>query len=265
MITGQERICNLIDRLNLDTFPRSLMLVGPIGSGKHLICDYIASKFNLTIFDITKELELETIEEIYQRVQPYLYLIKINELSVKEENLILKFLEEPLKNSYIILLAETDLGILPTVLNRCQLWYLQNYKKEFLQTFLTVDNPLILDIAVTPGQVKNLCSSPFNEMVELADKIIDKIEIASLPNTLTLSNKLAWKDEKDKYEVRVFLLILLSRITIKWKFINDLRYVSAYQLTYQLHQNMLIKNVDGKALFEQYLINLRTLMRGSIL
>ena len=115
MVTGQEKICNQIDKLTLDSFPRSLMLVGSKGAGKHLIVDYIANKFNLQVIDITTTLDQDSIEELYNRVEPYLYIIQANELSVKEENTILKFVEEPLKNSYIILLAETAIGILPTI------------------------------------------------------------------------------------------------------------------------------------------------------
>ena len=104
MIKGQEKICNRIDSLTLDQFPRSLMLVGAKGSGKHLLVDYISHKFNLTTIDITTTLDQESIEELYNRAEPYLYIIRTNQISVKEENAILKFLEEPLKNSYIILL-----------------------------------------------------------------------------------------------------------------------------------------------------------------
>ena len=102
MILGQEKICNQIDKLTLDSFPRSLMLVGPKGAGKHLIVDYVSKKFNLQVIDITTTLDQESIEDLYNRVEPYLYIIRANELTVKEENTILKFLEEPLKNSYIV-------------------------------------------------------------------------------------------------------------------------------------------------------------------
>lgn len=265
MIVGQEKISNLINTAQLDTFPRTLMLVGPIGSGKHLICNTIANKFGLTTFDITETLSQESIEEIYERVQPYLYLIRINDISIKEENAILKFLEEPLKNSYIILLAETDLGILQTILNRCQIWYLQQYTKSFLQSFLPEGaNPSILDVATTPGQVTLLSQYNFEEMVELADKIIDKIHMASIPNTLTLSNRLAFKNEKDKFNVKLFIDILMYRIMLRWKTILDIRYVEAYSLTNTLYKNMYIKNADQKLLFEKYLIELRAIMKGCL-
>lgn len=263
MIIGQEKICSLIDNTSLDDFPRSLMLVGARGGGKHLLCNYIASRFNLTVIDLTDTLDLETIEEIYNRVEPYLYLIRINEISVKEENLILKFLEEPLKNSFIVLIAETDMGILQTIINRCQIWYLQNYKREYLKTFLKTDNELVLEIAQTPGQVMELSECPFSEFIELADKIIDKISVASISNTLTLSNKLGFKQETNKLDGKLFVDILIFRLKERLKLVSDMRYYHAYNLTSSLRKNLGIRNLDYCALFEKYLIDLREIMKGT--
>ena len=262
MVLGQEKICSQIDSATLDSFPRSLMLVGAKGSGKHLIVDYIATKFNLTVRDITTTLDLETIEELYNRVEPYLYIINANDISVKEENTILKFLEEPLKNSYIVLLAETEVGLLNTILNRCQIWYLQNYTKAQLASFLTTDNTYVLDIATTPGQVIALSNIPFNDMLLLADKIIDKINQASVANTLTLSNKINFKTDTNKYDVKLFTDILMHRFVERYKTSVDNRYSAAYMLTTELKKKLVVKNLDYKALFEKYLVELRMIMRG---
>lgn len=262
MIIGQEKICGFIDNSTLDDFPRSLMIVGPRGGGKHLICDYISKKFNLSTVDLTDSLDLETIEEIYNRVEPYLYIIRANEISVKEENTILKFLEEPLKNSFIVLIAETDMGILQTILNRCQIWHLQNYTKEYLSTFVTNGNSYILEIAQTPGQVIELCNINFNDMVDLADKIIDKISVASITNTLTLSGKIGFKSDSDKLDVKLFVDVLLSRFVTRCRRKTDSCFVNGYNLTNELQRNLHIKNLDYKSLFEKYLIDLRTVMKG---
>lgn len=261
MIKGQEKICSRIDSLTLDSFPRSLMLVGAKGGGKHLIVEYVSKKFNLQVIDITETLDQESIEELYNRVEPYLYLIRANELSVKEENTILKFIEEPLKNSYIVLIAETDIGLLQTIINRCQIWYLQNYTKDFLRTFVTT-NDYVLQIANTPGQVISLCNTSFEDMLQLADKIIDKINIASVANTLTLSSKIAFKNETDKYDVKLFVDILLQRLVESCKQSSDPRYSTAYLLTSELKKKLNVKSLDYKALFEGYLVNLRSVMRG---
>ena len=265
MIIGQEKICNLIDNSTLDNFPRSLMLVGGKGSGKHLICNYIAEKFDLVSVDLTDTLDLETIEEIYNRGEPYIYDIRINEISVKEENTILKFLEEPLKNSFIVLTAETDNGILQTILNRCQIWYLQNYKRDYLKSFLTTGNEFILDIAQTPGQVMELNECSFDGMIELADKIIDKISIASISNTLTISNKIGFKNEKDTFDGKLFIDVLICRLRDRWINCSDTKIVDAYQLTNDLKKQLSIKNLDYKSLFEKYLIELRHLMKGALI
>ena len=263
MIKGQERICKKIDSLSLDTFPRSLMLVGEHGSGKHMIVDYISKKFDLTVLDITTQLSQEYIEELYNRVEPYIYIIRANDLSVKEENVILKFIEEPLKNSYIVLIAETEVGLLDTIINRCQIWYLQNYSRNTLKDFITNGNDYILNIASTPGKVIELCNVPVDDMIALADKIIDKINIASVANTLTLSNKINFKEESDKFEVKIFTDILLQRVVERARSSTDSKYITAYMLTSDLRKKILIKNLDHKALFEKYLIDLRTLMRGA--
>lgn len=262
MIVGQEKICNKIDGLNMDTFPRSLMLVGARGSGKHLIADTIAKKFNLRQLDLTTVLSSETLEQCNNRVNPYLYLIRINEISVQAENVILKFLEEPLKNSFILLLAETDNGILKTILNRCQVWYLQPYNRDYLQQFVACDNPYILDIAQTPGQVLELNNSKLTDMVNLADKILDYIHVANISNTLTLTKHLKFKDDTSGFDEKLFSKVMSQRIYSRWINGADARYVNAYKLTNQWKNNIINKSIDHKCVFEKYLLDLRRIMRG---
>ena len=265
MVIGQEKISKKIQQSTLDTFPRALMLVGEKGAGKHMLCAYACAYLGITSEDITDELSLEKIEEITQRVEPFMYIIRINDVSVKEENLILKFLEEPTKNAFIVLLADTENGVLQTVLNRCSIWHLQYYTKEVLKTFTTSKDDLrVLDIARTPGMVLQLCSHPFGEMLDLANKIINKIEVAVLPNALSLTNKMAFKNEKDKYDIDLFIEVLTSTISIRCREVNDKRLYDAYTLTSSLGRDIRVPNVDKKPLFDRYLIELREIMKGSI-
>lgn len=264
MIVGQEKICTKIDQLTLDSFPRTLMLVGPYGSGKHLIVEYIAKKFNLTVRDITTTLTLEVIEELSERVEPYLYIIETAQLNVKQENTILKFLEEPLKNSYIVLLAETTNGLLPTIVNRCQSWQLQNYTQDTLRSFLTNNNIDVLTVATTPGQVIEFCNIDFSGVIALAEKIITHIEIANIANTLTLTNKVSVKEEQGKHQLKHLVAILQQRFVEHYKQTNDVRYSQGYLLTNDLYKRLTVKNLDYKALFDKYLIQLRKVMRGEL-
>ena len=151
MIKGQDKLIQKIYNLNLDTFPRTLMLLGEEGSGKHSIVSIISDHLNLPIDDITESISLEKLNEIELRIEPHIYILSVNSISLKEENTILKFLEEPLKNSFIILLANGKDGLLPTILNRCQVWPLEKYKKVLLKELFPEASDDILDICNTPG------------------------------------------------------------------------------------------------------------------
>ena len=258
-IIGQDKILDSIRELNLDTFPRSVMLVGPEGSGKHSISCFIARHLGLTLEDISDKLTLETIEDITTRVEPSVYLIDTKNITVKEQNTILKFVEEPLKNAYIIIITESKNRLLDTVLNRCLIWTLANYSKSTLEMFLnnvTQDSELILEIANTPGQVIKYRDAQLKEYVELAKKIINFIDVASVPNTLTLVDKLQYKEEKDKLNADIFFSVLLHE---SWQAVKDCTKLYAdrlYIITDQLKNDLLIANIDKKTLFENYLIRL---------
>ena len=109
-ILGQDKILKFIDRHTLTTLPRTIMLEGLSGSGKHIICNHLAEKFGLVLEDISESLTYEKIEEITLRVEPVIYIINAEKLTTRTENTILKFLEEPLKNAFVVILT-TKAGV----------------------------------------------------------------------------------------------------------------------------------------------------------
>jgi predicted RNA-binding protein len=257
MIIGQERICHHIDSCGIDNFPRTLLLLGGYGSGKHLLTEYIANKFNLEIEDISDNLTLETIDNITHRVYPKIYVIDSKKLTIKNENVILKFLEEPLKNSFVVVLCEHKSSIIPTVWNRCQVWELEAYEQDFLNTFTQDKNEYLLRVANTPGKIVEYQHFPLKDMFDLAYKIFNSIKKANFANVLTISRFIAFKNEKDKFDFNLFLDILL--IVCKEMYWNQQITDKIYWLTNDLNNNKYIFNIDKKSLFEHYLIELKLL------
>ena len=139
-ILGQEELCEKIDSTTIDSFPKSTLLIGKLGSGKHLLSSYIAQHLNLPLLDITEQLSNELITDIYLQIEPKIYLLDMSKLSVMQSNSILKLVEEPLKNSIVILLGESDSQIIPTILNRCSIWRLKPYSREQLKEFVLSQN-----------------------------------------------------------------------------------------------------------------------------
>jgi len=259
---GQDKLITQIDNLSLDTFPRTLMLIGEYGSGKHTLCNYISKKLKLNILDITDNISLETITEIQETVEPSIYIINGDKISVKEENCILKFLEEPLKNSFIIYLCQNTLNVLPTILSRCILWTLQPYSKNILNTIFPNINPIILEVAHTPGQILEAINSPIEELISIANKIIDKISIANFSNTLTLSQYFNFKNSSGTYDIKLFMNILLYCANQKVINNKDFQYIKIYEITNKTIKLSNTKNIDMKNLFENYLAKLRFYLRG---
>lgn len=263
---GQDLILNKINSLSLSTMPRTIMLLGERGSGRHSICQEIAKRLNLEIIDISNELSLETIDTINAQVEPKLYIIDTKGISTREQNVILKFLEEPLKNAYIVVISSND-NLLDTVKNRCVVWRMERYTQEQLDQFYSCDwetKELIGKIATTPGQVIEYQQHDIKGMFSLAYKILENIGRATLPNTLTLLDKLAFKDEKNKYDCSLFLDVLTYAQYERVKN-NKLITHNDFSMSYLLvetRNKLELSNVSKEHLFGGLLSQLRRLARN---
>lgn len=258
----QEKLNSLIKDLTLDTLPRSLLLLGEYGCGKRTLVKDISSKLNIQIEDITEELSLETIDRINSSVFPTIYTIDSTKITVKEENVILKFLEEPLNNAYIILLCENKNQLIDTIINRTVVWSFEKYSKEFLSEFLDEkDSREILNICETPGQIIELKSYNIDEMLSLANDIFEKIKYANLPNALSLENRFAFKDEKNKLNIDIFSKVLLYVITNRVREETDYKLYHAYVMTDDLVNGLQRRYANKRLVFDDYIINLRRLFR----
>lgn len=261
-IVGQDKILNFIDSNNLTTIPRTIMLEGEEGSGKHSICNYISKHLGIDIEDISDNLTYEKIESITLTVAPKLYIIDSSNITVKNENAILKFLEEPLKNSIIVLLTENKYSLLETIRNRCYTLTLKKYSQELLETFIT-DTPnkdILLKICSTPGDILSMQETSLLDMLNLCDKIFDSIQKATYANVLTISDKMSFKNEKDKYNFKLFFK-LLSSVAFDRVCYGISNSIEDYNLTNEYLNRMCIKNIDKKMLFENYLLKLKTSRR----
>ena len=110
---GQSKLLNKLNNFTVDSFPRSIILLGERGCGKHTIVKYIQENIiKFPVMDVTQNISNEYIDNIYRNPNPAIYVIDLNEFTEKEQNVLLKFVEEPLLNSFIILLAESKTNIL---------------------------------------------------------------------------------------------------------------------------------------------------------
>lgn len=262
---GQTDIINYVNTFTLDTLPRSILFIGEKGCGKHTICNKIISQINIPFIDITENISLDTVQEMYGKPSPYLYLVDINKISEKDQNTLLKILEEPYNNTYLILLCDNINHVLPTIKNRCARINFKRYSKEDLITFIPENEKsnedIILSLASTPGQVIDIYSTA-KTIMELAVKIVDKIGIASLPNALTLSNKLRFKEEKTLLDpIYVLRGMNLYLIDLYAKESNEVYYKMLKRVSNCI-RNIEMPKVNKKYIFEKLIVELWKISRS---
>lgn len=259
-ILGQEKLINNLESYNLDNFPHSVVLQGEKGSGKHLISKYIAENvLKIPLVDITDKISPEMISNIYRNPSPVLYLINVDNLVEKEQNSLLKFIEEPLNTIFIILLCENSNSLLLTVYNRCVLLEMKSYTKDVLEQFIPngcEDKDLILDLVRTPGKLKELNLSNLKDLIDLCDKIADKIEFATYTNTLSISNKINYKDNYDRFDLELFFDALSIKLRDKYFSNNKKKYFDMYLLTADYRKRLIDKRLNKEIFMQNYLTNL---------
>lgn len=126
---------------------------------------------DVLFFDEVEKLGIEKIRKIqdffnlkpYQTKQPALVIISSENLTPEAQNSLLKILEEPTHESLIILGAEREEQLLPTILSRCQIINLKHEDKNN-QQLLEEYQPTI----------KKLAKADIEERFQIIDKITDK-------------------------------------------------------------------------------------------
>lgn len=258
---GQKNLLEKLNKYSIDTFPRTILLLGEKGSGKHLIVNYIKENIvKLPIIDLTEILSYETLDNIYRKPNPIIYLINLSNLTEKNQNVLLKFIEEPLNNSFIILIAESVFNLLNTIVNRCFILELDKYSVEDLNLVIAQNNLSfnnkddLLKIVRTPGQLINLNGN--DEVFDLCDKIINKIHLANYANVLTISSKINYKDNYDKYDIDLLFDTLLYKLFSKYKEEDNKKSYQMYLLTAESRKKLIDKRLNKEQFMQNYLTSL---------
>lgn len=264
MVIGQEKLIKYIDSSTFATFPKTVLLIGEEGSGKHTISNYIGNRFGLPVEDITKNLSQDFIFDLYSRPYRSVYLVDGASINTKQEGMLLKFIEDPPDGNIIIIITVNPHLLLPTLYNRCCAFTLEKYTRNMLEKFLTDKNHIeVLEIATTPGQVKEFEAYNIKEIDNLANLIIDKIGVASYPNTLTLTSKFNLGNDTSKLPLNLFMRVLLKCMKNRFLQSNSTPINSLYNITSDFNKKLQLPNINKKHLLDNYFTKLWLEVRAS--
>lgn len=209
---------------------------------------------------------------------PKIYIIKdADKMSISAANSLLKFLEEPLNESYAILLTENISMILPTIISRSQVIYFKDTNQNEVYNYLVKNG-----VNNTEGSFISNMSNDINEALVMAKNeevnyLIDLTE--GFLNTLVDDSEnslIYFKDnsdllisDKSKYLSNKFLNLILNVFTefIKSKYTDTSIYfinftklkekVNLLEINKLFDIIELIKNIEKEL---KYNVNVRLLM-----
>lgn len=187
-ITGHERIINSLERAReRKSISHAYLFCGPKSVGKFLVAMDFASKLtggdgrgldqNLRIIapaveekagifkekdiktdeikSLQKEFSLTSFGEKYRVV----IIRSAQKMNIVAQNALLKILEEPPIKSVLILVAENEKKLLPTILSRCQLMRFDLLSRSEIESMVDIDTENRADMIFwslgRPGLVRN--------------------------------------------------------------------------------------------------------------
>ena len=116
---GQHKLISELNVYTTETLPQAIMLLGPKGCGKHTLAANLAERLEIELLNVDPSIEPDELLEYQLWPNMRLYVLDFTDLLEKQQNKFLKFLEEYRENVRIVVLANSEVGILSTVLSRC--------------------------------------------------------------------------------------------------------------------------------------------------
>ena len=252
------------------TIPHFVIIIGQRGSGKRLIAKEIARSVGATFVEsgIKADDVREVADNLFNVTYPTLYLFpRVQNMSVIAQNILLKSAEEPPKNVYIVITAETETQVLPTLLNRGTVLQMDEYTRAELEIYANTQlggcDKRILSICQTPWEVQNIHAYGEDKFYTFLETVVDNIAEVSGANSFKIGQRLnLWGDDKtDLIDLTLFLrafsLICLDRIK------DDIdRYAKGVQITVRTMSNLRVQGVNKQMLFDVWLLDIRKAWMG---
>ena len=263
-VIGQEKLVKALEGYTLETAPKTILFLGQSGCGKSWIANAFAKQLDLEVVVVQPDSTAEKLIEYYQCPINKMYLIDLKDIVEKDQNKFLKFIEEPSKTMNIILMAESTVGILPTILNRCVKYVFEPYTPEQLKQFdwaVNCSEEIAYEICKTPGQLLELSADNLDQALGLCRAIVSSVDKANYANTLSIVTKINLKDDAKKIDFKLFFDLMIYAAFDDYKKNNNELSFKIYLYTIRQQAKALNINVAKEAFLLNYLDNIWRLAR----
>ena len=270
---GQTELLNRISgQIERNRFPRFSIIIGEKGSGKKELAKSIAQMVGHPAW-LAPDIKVDTIRNIietcYKADLPVFYIIPdCDNLSTAAANALLKVTEEPPKEAYFILTCENENNLLSTIRSRGVTYMMEPYSYEDKCDYINQlydmnklsdeETEFALDTATVPGDIDYLWTTDIKGYIEFVNLVIDNIAEVQDSNAFKIGDKIALKDEEDKYNLRLFWKAFNVLCVSKMRSGDDpLKFARAIAITGDYAQQLNIRGINKQMLFDNWILAIR--------
>ena len=274
-MVGQTQLRdNLEGLIKANSFPRFSILVGPTGSGKKTLASEIGHKLASEVI-MAEDVRIESLREIMSMAYKpapatrVFILPDADTMSVNAKNSMLKITEEPPKDVYFIMTVQNIDNMLDTIRSRAQVFTLEFYTIDELKDFALTDCSMTTDefksiraICEVPGDILEICRYGCKSFIEYVTLVVDNIAVVSGANSFKIADKVALKNEEDKFGLRLFLKafndVCFTRIYSKGQLLpNRYEYLKAILVTSDYISQLRTTGINKQMVFDSWLLDIR--------
>ena len=268
-MVGQKVLRHFIQgQIDAETFPKFAIFVGEKGSGKKtFVQDVFTSRFWQNIYhtgtgvDDVRNIIAEA--NRLRGTRTVFYMPDADSMSLQAQNALLKVAEEPPKDTYIILTVEDEHSLLDTIRSRGNIYRMESYTRKDIEAYakeryraIEPYTQIAGELCQTPGDVNELMEYGPQAFYKFVELVVEHVAVVSLANALKIANKVALKDEVDKYSLKMFLRAFLAICGARM--LDDSKYLEWSLITSATIQKVqTVRGVNKQMLFDSWLFDIR--------
>ena len=196
-------------------------------------------------------------------------------MSVNAQNSLLKLVEEPPQQAFIIMELQQMENTLETIKSRCQEIKMEQYNDEEIDEMINKINPsihndeivdcIVQDIARNYYQIQLLDKYDVTEFYNYVCKVVNNIYRVSSANSFKIAEKVDLKDDGNGYDLNLFWETfqsicfeeaqqLLDNENEKENFNS---YLKSVEITEKYKQKLNINGINKSMLCDQWILSIR--------
>ena len=271
-MVGQKKNIKWVNTaIENDKVPKSIVIIGPKGSGKRTMAKFIAEKLNCVYApsDIKVDAVRQVIDTAYKTTDKVLYCFEnADNMKNAAKNALLKVTEEAPAYAWFVMTLMDDSTLLPTIKSRSFVMNMQPYTAEdkgLILSSLDTEGKLtpeqqsyFIEMANTPYELQKLFEYG-QDFLDYVEMVADNISVVESANAFKSGNKLALKSNDEGYDLSLFMLafvqLCIKRIT-EGK--SPIKYASGVPCTNRAYQDSMKLGVNKQQLFDWWVFKLRS-------